>query len=209
MKNSIKIIGILILTFVLLFVVIKPVVVKKKNNYVNHAKLISKAQEAKKYCKANNLNTDFFILIDLSIHSGINRFFVYDFNKNEFTHKYLVSHGCGNSSWGVDFTRKKAKFSNVNGSHLSSLGKYSIGERGYSNWGVKVKYLMHGLESSNSNALKRAIVFHSWDMVPGFEVYPRGTPEGWGCPAIANQAFREVDKKLKNADKKVLMWIIN
>lgn len=89
----------------------------------------------------------------------------------------------------------------------TSLGKFRIGERGYSNWGVNVKYLLYGLEASNKNAMRRAIVFHSWDAIPEEDVYPRGSPEGWGCPAISNNSFRNIDPMLKNSSRPVLMWI--
>jgi hypothetical protein len=67
---------------------------------------------------------------------------------------------------------------------------------------------LHGLESSNSNALKRVVVFHSWEVIPDDEPYPSGTPEGWGCPAISDKDFLKIDAWLQNK-KKVLMWIYN
>jgi hypothetical protein len=167
----------------------------------------AKAVEALNYCKANKMNEDFCILIDLGTHSGRKRFFVYDFKTKTITHRLLVSHGCCNSIWGQDFTKDTTGFSNVNDSHCSSIGKFKIGKRGFSNWGINVKYVMHGLESTNDNALKRVIVFHSWEKVSNEEVYPSGTPEGWGCPAISNANFRIIDSILKKAKKPVLMWI--
>lgn len=166
------------------------------------------AQKAYTYCKNNKRNTDFFILIDLSVHSGLKRFFIWDFNTQSISHSFLVSHGCCNSPWGGDGSKDKAIVSNEHGSHCSSVGKYLIGERGFSNWGINVKYLLHGLESSNNNALGRQIVLHGWNMVSDEDVFPSGTPEGWGCPAISNNSMRIVDKKLKNASKKTLLWII-
>jgi len=68
---------------------------------------------------------------------------------------------------------------------------------------------MHGIEASNSNAYSRYIVLHSWNEVSETEVYPEGTPEGWGCPAVANSTMRLLDEKLKNADKAVSLWIVN
>ena len=166
-----------------------------------------KAKEALQFCQAENMNQDFCILIDMGIHSGKKRFFVWDFKQNKITHQFLVGHGCGDNSWSGDETKDHPSFSNVEDSHRSSLGKYKIGERGYSNWGVHTKYLMHGLEPSNSNALKRIIVFHSWEEVADEEVYPKGTPEGWGCPTISNASFRLIDPLLKDSSKPVLMWI--
>ncbi|SIN85054.1 L,D-transpeptidase catalytic domain [Epilithonimonas zeae] len=176
---------------------------------IDSSKTNQKAKEALQFCKAKNFNTDFCILIDMSQHSGLKRFFIYDFKKDEITNEYLVGHGCGNSSWSADYTKENPSFSNEDNSHLSSLGKYKIGARGYSNWGVNIKYLMHGLEETNSNALKRIIVFHSWEMMSDDEVYPKGSPEGWGCPTVSNKAFKEIDPVLKNSKKPVLMWIYN
>ena len=171
--------------------------------------IVSKAEEALAFCKSNNMNQDFCLLIDFGIHSGKKRFFVWDFNKKEIIHQFLVGHGCGDNTWSGDETKDNPTFSNTEDSHRSSLGKYKIGERGYSNWGVHTKYLMHGLEPSNSNALKRIIVFHSWEAVSDEEVYPNGTPEGWGCPTISNASFTNIDPLLKAATKPVLMWIYN
>jgi hypothetical protein len=106
------------------------------------------------------------------------------------------------------FTKEAPSFSNVEGSHKSSIGKYAIGERGPSQWGVGIKYLLHGLESTNSNALRRAIVLHSWDQVSDHEIHPNGTPEGWGCPAVSNESMRIIDELLKGCDKRTLLWMV-
>jgi hypothetical protein len=39
------------------------------------------------------------------------------------------------------------------------------------------------------------------------EIYPNGTPEGWGCPTISNKNMKIIDPILKSAQKPVLMWI--
>lgn len=168
----------------------------------------SNAIKARDYCERNNLNTDFYILIDLKRHSGLKRFYIWNFKQNKITKSYMVSHGCGNHLWKQDFTKNNAQFSNEENSHCSSVGKYIIGERGYSDWGIHVKYLLHGQDNTNSNAIKRAIVLHSWEAVKDDEIYPEGTSEGWGCPAISNNAMLTMDEMIKNSDKKVLMWII-
>lgn len=166
-----------------------------------------KAKEAKQFCVSNAFNTNFCILIDMSLPSGVNRFLVWDFKKDTPIHSFLVGHGCCDNPWSYDFSKEQPKFSNVDGSHCSSLGKYKIGKRGYSNWGVNINYLLHGLEASNSNALSRAIVFHSWEAVSDNEVYPDGTPEGWGCPTLSNNNFLVIDPLLKSSEKPILMWI--
>jgi len=166
-----------------------------------------KASEALVYCKSKKLNTDFCVLIDMSLHSGVKRFFVWDFDTDTISYSFLVGHGCCNYSWSGEQSKEEPIFSNEEGSHCSSLGKYKIGARAYSDWGVKTKYVLHGLESTNSNALSRYIVFHSWEAISDDEVYPYGTPEGWGCPVISNKSFTAIDPILMAAEKPVLLWI--
>lgn len=185
------------------------VVTMEKKPEADPSKIKAIAEEALNFCISKDLNKDFCILIDMSLHSGVKRFFVWDFKNATVTKKYLVGHGCGENSWSKDDSRDNPKFSNEDGSHLSSLGKYKLQNRGYSEWGINVKYLMHGLEETNSNALKRFIVFHSWNMMNDEEVFPKGSPEGWGCPTVSNNAMKEIDPLIQNSKKPVLMWIYN
>ncbi len=171
------------------------------------AKTRLKAQEALTFCKTKKFNQDFCILMDMSLHSGVNRLVVWDFKKDTIDHTCLVGHGSGDNPWNNDFSKENPKFSNVENSHCSSLGKYRIGERAPSDWGVKIKYVIHGLEKTNDNAAKRFVVFHSWERVPDEELYPAGTPEGWGCPIVSLNNFRLIDEKLKAQPKSTLMWI--
>jgi hypothetical protein len=181
----------------------------EKEPKINLDKIKSKAEEALRFCRSNTFNTDFCILIDMSVHSGRKRFFIWNFKSGKVLKQYLVGHGCGSNPWSKDGSKDHPEFSNEDGSHLSSLGKYTLGSRGYSNWGIHVKYLMHGLEETNSNALKRFIVFHSWDLMSDEEIFPGGSPEGWGCPTISDNAMKEVDPMIQNSQKPVLMWIYN
>jgi len=183
------------------------VVSKEKLSKIKDINYTAYYKEAKEYCKKNNLNQNKFILIDLGIHSGLKRFFIYDFNKNEVLNSFMVSHGCGNNKWGGTFSKDNPLISNELDSHCSSTGKFVILDRGVSQWGIKVNYILQGKEKSNTNAKNRAIVLHSWDAISSNEVYPEGTPEGWGCPAVSNENMKEIDELLKK-NKKVLMWII-
>ena len=54
---------------------------------IDAAKTHKKAQEALEFCKKNKFNTDYAILIDMSLHSGVKRLFVYDFNENKIIQK--------------------------------------------------------------------------------------------------------------------------
>lgn len=176
---------------------------------VDSQKIKQKAKEAFQFCTSKKYNTQLCILIDMNIHSGKNRFFVWDFTKDTIIYSALVSHGCYIYGWSRDHSKENPVFSNDNDSHCTSLGKYKIGERGVSQWGIKVKYLLHGLEKTNSNAAKREVVLHSWDAISAVEVYPDGTPEGWGCPAVSNACMKNIDQWLKVSNKPILLWIFN
>ena len=188
---------------------IKTIFQEEKKPEKDLDKISKKADDAFKFCKSKKMNTDFCVLIDMSLHSGVNRFYVWDFKDKKIVQENLVGHGCGENIWSLAMSKDSPKFSNEDGSHLSSLGKYKIGERGYSDWGIHVKYLLYGLDETNSNALKRYIVLHSWNKMSNEEVFPNGSPEGWGCPTISNEAMQVIDKKLKSTKKPVLMWIFN
>ena len=164
--------------------------------------------EAENFCKANNFNENYYYLVDLSVHSGKNRFFVYDFKKKKIKNENLVTHGsCDVKSANVT-KWEKAKFSDEDNSHCSSLGKYKIGKRDYSSWGINVKYWLHGLEKTNQNAVKRVVVLHSWSEVSNEEIYPEYSPISWGCPAVSDDFMKILDADLKISEKPVLLWII-
>ena len=152
----------------------------------------------------NGYNTNYCFLVDFSIPSGKRRFFVWDFKGDSVKYASLCAHGYGKES-----TPKKPVYSNVEGSYCSSLGKYKVGIRSYSKWGINVHYKLHGLESTNSNAFKRYIVLHSYTPVPTLEIYPMHLPLGisQGCPVICDDAMRKVDALLKVEKKPVLLWI--
>lgn len=166
------------------------------------------AKQAKQFCVKKKMNSDYFFLIDLNVHSGLKRFCVWDFKRDTIIKSLMVSHGCSKYRWSGTNTKERAEISNVDGTHCSSIGKYKIGERGFSNWGINVKYLLHGLESTNDNALARQIVLHGWDGVTDEEVFPNGTPEGWGCPAVSNKGMTYLDSLLSTSSKPVLLWVV-
>lgn len=169
----------------------------------DNAKFESKVKEAFKYSKTHRMNTSYCIMIDMSIHSGKNRLFVYDFKKKEVIIKGICAHGNGGGS-----TAYKPVYSNKVGSNCTSLGKYRLGQRAYSNWGINIHYKMHGLEKTNSNAYKRIVVLHSYTPVPATEIYPLLLFNvSYGCPVVANATLRKIDKLIKSGEKDMLLWI--
>ncbi|MCC6818021.1 MAG: murein L,D-transpeptidase catalytic domain family protein [Bacteroidia bacterium] len=182
--------------------------IQKSQNYTLKNDSISAIiiKKAEKYARKHLMDTTFAILIDYKIHSGKKRAFLVDLKHKLLFDSFLVSHGCGNNPWGLDHSRLKPQFSNTPDSHCSSLGHYKIGKRGYSSWGINVKYLLFGLDSTNSNALKRQIVMHGWADISDSETYPIGSPEGWGCPAFSNNAMTTIDSILNKCQRPVLLW---
>lgn len=165
-------------------------------------------QEALAYSIKNEFNQDYYYLVDLSVHSGKNRFFIYDFKTNKIVDKNIVTHGSCDQFQENPDKWEKVVFSDKENSHCSSKGKYKIGKRDYSSWGINVKYWLHGLEPSNKSAEKRVIVLHSWDAVKNEEIYPKYSPLSWGCPAVSNEFMKKLDVQLQKSNKPVLLWII-
>ncbi len=198
-KNKISTNGILFL-----LVIILSFLTLSSNAQLLSEKDLLKAKEAQTFCVKNKFNTEYCFLINFSIHSGKNRFMVWSFAKQQILYSGLCCHGYGGSS-----TEAKAEYSNKSGSNCSALGKYKLGKRAYSNWGINVHYKMHGLEKSNNNAFKRIIVLHSYDYVKDAEIYPKYLPMGWsmGCPVVGNALMKQIDKLLKASKKPVLLWI--
>ena len=167
-----------------------------------------KHTEALAFCKKKQYCEDYYFLVDLSVHSGKKRFYVYDFKQKKITDSNLVTHGSCDAFDDNDTKYEKAKFSNRNDSHCSSIGKYKVGKRDYSTWGINVKYWLEGLEETNNNAAQRVVVLHSWEAVSNVEIYPQYTPLSWGCPAISDNFMAKLDAKLQKTGKPVLLWVV-
>lgn len=171
----------------------------KANNKIS----TDRVKGALAFCKKNKMDTTIAIMVDMSIHSGKNRIFVYDFKQKEITIEGLCAHGVGGGS-----TPTKPVFSNKEGSYCTSLGKYKVKGRSYSNWGINVHYKMYGLEKTNSNAFKRIVVLHSYTPVPNQEIYPHTLfGQSAGCPVLSDGTMRKIDALLKAKKKPVLLWI--
>lgn len=177
--------------------------------YIDYLHRASQVKEAKIFTAQKNIRQDYFLLFDLSIHSGKKRLFLVDLQTSEAVDSFMVAHGAGANPWGRDFTKDKPLTSNTVNSHLTSVGKYLVGDRDYSSWGIHVKYWLYGQDSTNSNAEKRVVVLHSWDYTPDEEVFPDGTPESWGCPAVSDRTMKILDELLGSTKRKMLLWIVN
>jgi hypothetical protein len=145
-------------------------------------------------------NQKIAFLIDMKVPSGKNRFFVYDLEKNVIIDQGLVAHGSG-SETGI---KGMLKFSNMPNSNCTALGRYAVGKTYKGIFGKA--YRLAGLEESNNNALKRAIVLHSYSAVP-LEEQDYYISNSHGCPMVNEQFFKRIEKIIDGSKSNILMDI--
>ncbi len=163
--------------------------------------LRQKAGKIKKFAVKNKYDTTVAFFVDMQVKSGKNRFFVVDLANNEILKTGLVAHGKGNERFTFD-----KKFSNGEGSNCTSLGIYKIGKAYNGAFGLS--YKLYGLNTTNSNALKRYVVLHSMGSIPSVESkWPITQTEG--CPAVAPDFLLELASILDKSPKNVLLYIYN
>ncbi len=151
--------------------------------------------EALEFCKKHNLNTNYCVFVDFSKHPGKKRYVLYDLEDREVVYSSVCANGLNRN-----------EFSNVEGSNLSSLGKYEVTSIvGKMSIGEEC-IIINGLESTNNNARKRQILIHSYKDVyynPGtypINVFRKSLSHG--CFVIDKRAFR----KTKRIAKPMLLW---
>ena len=162
-------------------------------------KLKQKATAAKLFVRKNSYNDNVCLLIDMSLASGQNRFFIYDIKKDSLLGKGLVAHGNCFEYW-----LEGRRYSNVVGSGCTSLGKYKIGASYTGKFGYS--YKLHGLDSSNNNAFERTVVLHSHSCVPGTEVTDEICQSN-GCPTVSPAFLNQLQSVINNSKRPVLLWI--
>ncbi len=161
-----------------------------------------KATELKAYAVANNFNTEYAFLIDMSLPSGKNRFFIYNFKKDIIEASSLVAHGFGSS---IPNNYDELVFSNTPDSYMTSLGKYKIGYSYQGSFGLS--YKLYGLESTNDKAFERTVVLHSAVSIPDTEPFPNHISRSLGCPMVSKSFLGVLTGYIKNSKKPVLLWI--
>ena len=152
------------------------------------------------YAIQNDMSTEYCFLIDMSLPSGRNRFFIYDIKKNSIIYSGLVSHGSCNETF-----LARPKFSNESKSGCSSLGKFKVGE--FYNGKYGRSFRLYGLDNCNSNAYKRAVVIHGYDCVPDEEIYPRVLCNSFGCVMVSYKFFDKISQMIKSSEKPIVLWI--
>ncbi|WP_313091179.1 murein L,D-transpeptidase catalytic domain-containing protein [Chryseobacterium flavum] len=159
----------------------------------------SRINEIKNYIKGKKYNQELAIFINFKIHSGKYRYFIYDLKKNRIVQRAVVSHGSGS----VIPNSTALQFSNTEGSYQSSLGKYEIWESYMGKYGKA--YRLVGLDVTNSNAMQRAIVLHSYDCVPDKE---SSAPAclSLGCPMLSINAFKKTAEYIDQSQRPIVLY---
>jgi hypothetical protein len=130
-------------------------------------------------------------VIDYSLPSTQARLWVFDVARGRLLFEELVAHGRNTGEGSAE------RFSNVEGSKMSSVGLYQTAETYYGSNGYSLR--LRGLDPGfNDNALARAIVMHGAPYVSQAIADRLGRlGRSWGCPAVREEVARTVIDTLK------------
>jgi hypothetical protein len=156
-------------------------------------KVISLAARAADCARKQGLLEGFrhLAVIDYSLPSTQPRLWVFDVTQGRLLYQELVAHGRNTGE------RVAERFSNVEGSKMSSLGLFQTAETYYGSNGYSLR--LRGLDAGfNDNALARAIVMHGAPYVSQAIAERLGRlGRSWGCPAVRQEVARGVIDTLK------------
>jgi hypothetical protein len=162
-------------------------------------KMKSKAELAKTFVLQKGYNSSICLLIDMSLPSGQNRFFVYDLKNDTIRNAALVTHGNCNQLW-----LSGRKYGNTVGCGCTSLGKYKVGNSYNGKFGLA--YKLHGLDKTNNKAFQRYVVLHSHSCVPETEVKDE-ICQSEGCPTISPGFLQYIKPIINESRKPLLLWV--
>lgn len=164
-------------------------------------RLLDRVKTIKQFISTNSkYNNELAFFIDMRIMSGKNRFIVYDLKNDKIVDQGLVAHGIGSETQ----NNEKLKFSNVNSSFCTALGKYYIGKDYIGKFGKA--YKLYGLDPTNSNAFARSIVLHKYDKVP-YEEQDRAICHSLGCPMVNEIYYSRMEKLIDNSKRNIILDI--
>ena len=161
--------------------------------------LKQKASEAKTFIKGKKYNEQICFMINMSLPSGQNRFFIYDLKKDTIRNAGVVTHGNCNQFW-LD----GRKYSNEQGCGCTSLGKYKVGYSYNGKFGLA--YKLYGLDKTNNNAFNRFVVLHSHPCVPETEMKDEICQSN-GCPTVSPGFLKQLKPIIDNSARPILLWI--
>lgn len=177
-----------------------PVAIEKDEDSPTLKKLRLLSDSLKHYAAAKKYNTQTGFLLDMSLESGKNRFFIADLQKDSILDAGLVTHGRCNQNW-----LSGRKYSNTVGSGCTSLGRYKIAQSYQGKFGLA--YKLHGLDSTNSNAFKRFVVLHAHECVPDKETFPLPLCQSDGCPTVSPAFLQKLKAIIDTSPQPVILWI--
>lgn len=169
--------------------------VKDISNKKLMTRLTGHARPLLAYAKQHGYNTQTCFLIDMSMESGKNRFFIYDLKKDSVMDAGLVTHGSCNN---------ERKYGNEIGCGCTSLGRYKIGKPYKGKFGLA--YKLHGLDSTNNNAFKRFVVLHAHSCVPDGEVNPLPICRSEGCPTVSIPFLKKLASVIDSSNQPMLLY---
>ncbi len=139
-------------------------------------------------------------LVDFSVSSGKNRFYVWQIAQDSIVDRGLVTRGsCRGKT-----APKGAKYSNIPNSYCSSLGLYKVGQSYQGDFGLA--YKLHGLDSTNSNAYGRFIVLHGHQCVPTTEFQVSSLCMSQGCPTVAPQFLQRLAQQINQSSRPIVLY---
>ncbi len=164
-------------------------------------RLLERVKTIKQFVSTNlKFNNELAFFIDMRIMSGKNRFIVYDLKNDKIVDQGLVAHGIGSETQ----NNEELKFSNINSSFCTALGKYYIGKDYVGRFGKA--YKLFGLDTTNSNAFARSIVLHKYDKVP-YEEQNQPICHSLGCPMVNEIYYGRIEKLIDNSKRKIILDI--
>jgi hypothetical protein len=133
-------------------------------------------------------------LIDYSRPSTQRRLWVLDLSSRRLLHEVLVAHGRGSGE------NLSSSFSNLLGSHQSSLGLFRTAETYLGRHGYSLR--LDGLEPGvNHRARERDIVMHGASYVSEGTAASLGRlGRSWGCPALPLEVTHQIIDDIKDGN---------
>ncbi len=150
--------------------------------------LLEEALSAKATAISEIRNDRYFSVIDYRAPSNVPRYFLID-TQDMSAEAFLVAHGKGSDP---DYDGIADRFSNIEGSKMTSLGAFVTGATYYGAHGLSLK--LKGLSPQNSLAEKRLIVIHGADYVNEARTV---LGRSWGCPALERDVAERVIPLIK------------
>ena len=168
----------------------------------HYSDMALRADKALKYAERKGLNNHYCLFLDYGIPSGKPRLFVWSFEKGLIIYSGHAMHGAGKGS-----TDESPVFSNVYGSHCSSVGKFEVTRnRGTRN---KTGLRLKGLDLSNNSAYSRGIMIHSsrWvDINKWRKFIPLNERSCQGCVTVSTRDMAYINRLVGKEEGNLLLW---